>query len=123
MIPLPKTFKRKEYNHSFLKRYDHPVTNKGAAIYEQRDGERLVSYEVFEIQKQFNDELGPGGAIYKAKERVPGDGSWGISGWTFAAFTNPTSALEQAEEKFNELKIKIDNHADKNSTRSTDSNS
>lgn len=107
MIALPLEFTRKGFLYKLLNRWDCPTSKKGIAILEQYSEGDLIAYEVIRIQKQFNDEPGPGGVIYKAKERVPGDESWGIDGWTYSLFGDRKSALDRAKNKFEELKQKI----------------
>jgi hypothetical protein len=112
MIPLPSEFIRKGFTYKLVKRWDCEISKKGIAILSQHSDGNLVAFEVIRIQKQFEDQPGPAGVIYKAKERVPSDGMWGTDGWTISIFGNTDNipaAIERAEKRFNQLKEKIEN--------------
>src|SRR5690606_26169824 len=98
----------KGFDYNLVERWDCPVSNKGIAIYIQVSEGKEIAFETIIIQKQFKDEIGPGGVIYKAKERFPSDTMWSTHGWTFAFFGDKDLALKQAQDKFNQLKAKIE---------------
>jgi hypothetical protein len=108
MIKLEEQVQTRGFIYNLVKRWDCPITQKGIAIYTQQSEGEDIAYETIIIQKQFEDEIGPGGVIYKAKERFPSDTMWSTHGWTFAFFGNREKAYRRAEEKFNQLKAKIE---------------
>lgn len=98
--PIPLEFKgrasQKEFEFKQIKR------SGDIAIYEKKDGE-IIFYEVIVIQRH-NGRTMPGGVFVEPAEFYPGDSSFGLYGWCFAA-----NQKERMELKFNEL-VERKNH-------------
>lgn len=102
MRPIETTYIKNGYKFVQIKR-------EGLiAIYEQRDEEtdKLIAYEVFEIQEMKEGYAGPGRYFQPAREVVPSATTWGMKGFT-------CSDMESAEKRFQELKEKVENRVKK----------
>ena len=83
-LPLPDFYRKNSYDFFLVKR------EGDVAIFEQKDNDKLIAYEVFEIRKQKAAEFG--NVKYEAKEKCPGNEEWGINAYTVHTYE---AALER----------------------------
>jgi len=92
MIPLPKTFRRDQFD------YQQTQRSEDAAIYEQSKHGRVSTYEVILIRQQLAHTISRGDDQVELdeKELYPNSEQWGVSGWSYLT-------LKDARRKFYSL--------------------
>lgn len=80
MIPLSKKYNKNGYA------FEEVIRQGDVAIYRQMslDSGRTLAFEVFEVQKHKDREIG--GNHLPAKEGTPSNEQWGIFGFTLPTF-------------------------------------
>lgn len=81
------------------------------AIYEQRDNEsnRLIAYEVFEIQQMPEGPVGPKKVWQPAREVMPSTETWGRLGWTYHDIEDARSRLKDIHRRLADRATKKEN--------------
>jgi len=101
MIPLPEKYRKNSYEFSLVER------TGDVAIYEQREplNNRVIGYEVFEVQKQEEGEAF--GRPVVAKELTPGNEQWGYLGFTCVSLGAAKGKAQMMIHRQNERGSKI----------------
>jgi hypothetical protein len=74
MTPLPTTYRKNGYDYELIER------KNDTAIFSQKDGGKIIAFEVFEVIKQ--KEWSAFGKTYPPKETIPPTESWGTNAFT-----------------------------------------
>jgi hypothetical protein len=98
MTPLPTTYRKNGYDYELIER-------KGdTAIFSQKDGGKIIAFEVFEVIKQ--KEWSAFGKTYPPKETIPPTESWGTNAFT-------VHSIGLARYKAEEIQRRVDGREEK----------
>lgn len=105
MKQLPQTLTRKKFIYEQVQRSDK------VAIYSQKEGDRVLAYEVFKVRKLNSYVLA--GITFEESEAFPHDEAFGLWAWSISVFNNPERALKRAGDIYIKLNTSSD-EADSN---------
>lgn len=96
--PLEVDFVKRKFDYHQIKR------SEKAAIYQQTDEDgTVVSYETISIR--ISPPHPNSVTTFDKVELYPSDEQFGVSGWSFATFGDLSSALQLAQQKFEQITL------------------
>lgn len=100
MKQLPQTLVRKKFIYEQVQRSDK------AALYSQKEGDRILAYEVFKVRKLNSYVLA--GITFEESEAFPHDEAFGLWAWSISVFSDLERALKRAEDIYTKLNTNLD---------------
>ena len=100
MKQLPQTLTRKKFIYEQIQRSDK------AALYSQKEGDKILAYEVFKVRKLNSYVLA--GITFEESEAFPHDEAFGLWAWSIPVFSDLERVLKRAEGIYTKLNTNLD---------------